>query len=616
MQQLLRLSAYWLPLAVFAGVFLFGSTLSSAWERSPDRLERQEARQQAEAHAEQLEAELWRSLAALEVLALLWAQQPQPLSRLARYETAFYQRYGTAIAVRLRARDGSTLLLSRAATAARLLANLNPSAPPEGRLQLEPVELTPGEPALLAQQAIAPGHIDVLLSLDDLLAASQIDQLAAAGYRYELSVQSSGQRRIVQRSSSPLLQPVEISFRFAQQTWTLALTPAEGWQYPSTASLAQLWLLLTSTLLALLTFFLLKQPELLQQEVAKRTRVLHAANQQLASDCDRQQAAQAACQQEMLTLQHEHRQLQQQIETLQRLLQARQAQLMQSETMASLGRLVSGAILELESPANFIYGNLDHAHRYVLDLLHLVDLYQARYPQPDPELQQELDTIDLTFVRSDLPSLLTSLQVSARRIREVMRSLRSFSLNDTEMQATDLHASIEGALLILQSRLHGKAGQPDITIRRHYGKLPPIVCYPNQLEQAIVNLLANAIDALGAVQGQREIAIQTALEDRWAAIRIRDNGPGIPRELQPRLFEPFFTTKPAGRGTGLGLAICRQIVVERHQGELTCRSEPGEGAEFTLAIPSQVPPPLAEPVAEEQASATPLAPDDGVEFGG
>ena len=280
-----------------------------------------------------------------------------------------------------------------------------------------------------------------------------------------------------------------------------------------------------------------------------------------------------------------------------RQLQATQAQLVQTEKMSSLGQLVAGIAHEINNPVNFIYGNLNHAHAYITDLLALVASYQEHYPHPEPEIQGLAQAIELDFLTEDLPKLLDSMQVGANRIKDIVASLRTFSRTDeAASKAVDLHAGIDSTLMLLQNRCKPRADHPGIVIVKEYGDLPLLECYPSQLNQVFMNILANAIDALEERDRQRsaaeiqaqpsQIHISTHLTPgREACIHITDNGPGIPSTLQQRLFDPFFTTKPVGKGTGLGLSISYQIVTERHGGRLLCHSELGKGAEFVITIP-------------------------------
>ena len=274
-------------------------------------------------------------------------------------------------------------------------------------------------------------------------------------------------------------------------------------------------------------------------------------------------------------------------ETL-RQLQRTQAQLIQSEKLSSLGQMVAGVAHEINNPVNFIYGNLVPARDYTADILGLLQLYQETYPDPADLIQEEIEAIDLEFISEDLPRLLDSMQVGAERIREIVLSLRNFSrLDEAAMKKADLHEGIDSTLMILQNRLKAKGDRPGVEVSKNYGQLPKIFCYPGQLNQVFMNLISNAIDALEEHNiPDPKITITTELNDNTqVSIRLTDNGPGIPEKIRQRLFDPFFTTKPVGKGTGLGLAISYQIIVEKHQGQLSCISEVGKGATFVIQIP-------------------------------
>ncbi|MBD2356833.1 amino acid permease [Tolypothrix sp. FACHB-123] len=269
------------------------------------------------------------------------------------------------------------------------------------------------------------------------------------------------------------------------------------------------------------------------------------------------------------------------------------SQLVQSEKMSSLGQLVAGVAHEINNPVNFISGNLTPANEYLRDLLKLLELYQQHYPQPVPEIKIHAKQIDIDFIISDLPRLLNSMKVGADRITEIVLSLRNFSrLDESDMKVVNIHEGIDSTLMILAHRFKANDKRPEIKVVKEYHDLPFIECYPGQLNQVLMNILANAIDALEDAfftqpkpQNLR-INITTLLTKyQNILIKISDNGCGIPEIIQQRLFEPFFTTKPIGKGTGLGLSISYKIITEKHHGTLKCNSVMGKGTEFTIEIP-------------------------------
>ncbi|MEA5517709.1 ATP-binding protein [Limnoraphis robusta] len=268
-----------------------------------------------------------------------------------------------------------------------------------------------------------------------------------------------------------------------------------------------------------------------------------------------------------------------------------QTQLVQQEKMASLGQLVAGVAHEINNPVNFIYGNVQPATKYARDLLNLIQLYQKHYPQPNSEIIDDIEAIDLAFIQEDFMQLLDSMKEGSERIKEIVLSLRNFSrLDESEQKQVDLHQGIESTLRILQNRLKAQSERPEIAVIKQYGQLPLLNCYPGQLNQVYMNLLSNAIDALEQDRTiiNPHILIHTTLSNNNIEIRIADNGSGIKSELLERIFDPFFTTKPVGKGTGLGLSISYHIIVENHKGKLLCHSELGKGTEFIIKLPIRV----------------------------
>ncbi|MGB5970323.1 MAG: response regulator [Spirulinaceae cyanobacterium] len=281
--------------------------------------------------------------------------------------------------------------------------------------------------------------------------------------------------------------------------------------------------------------------------------------------------------------------------TLQELKRA-QTHLIQSEKMSSLGQLVAGVAHEINNPTNFIFGNLVHAQEYTQSLLEVLTLYQQEHNQPSPKLAQKMLELDLDFAVEDLPKTIKSMQVGAERIREIVLSLRNFShMDEAEIKNVDIHEGINNTLMILQNRLKSQQSYANIEVIRDYDQLPAVECYPGQLNQVFMNILANAIDAIeerlgldNDISEKPQIRIHTQLiNSNWLEVAISDNGIGIKQDLVNKLFNPFFTTKPIGKGTGMGLAISYSIVVEKHGGKIVCYSQPKQGTKVIIKIPLQ-----------------------------
>lgn len=263
-------------------------------------------------------------------------------------------------------------------------------------------------------------------------------------------------------------------------------------------------------------------------------------------------------------------------------LQLTEAQLVQSEKMSSLGQMIAGIAHEVNNPIGFVHGNIEYAESYLQLLLKHIDLFHAQSTVP-MEIQDHAKGIDLAFLQTDLPKLLASMKMGTSRIQEIVSSLRNFSrLDGVDIKASNLHEGLDSTLLILNHRLK-RLPQMPIVLEKNYGNLPLVNCFPGLLNQVFMNIIGNAIDALEPIN-EAKITIASELVDNYAEITISDNGLGIPEELIEKLFDPFFTTKEIGKGTGLGLSISHQIIVDRHQGKLVCRSSP-EGTAFMIRIP-------------------------------
>lgn len=280
-------------------------------------------------------------------------------------------------------------------------------------------------------------------------------------------------------------------------------------------------------------------------------------------------------------------------------LQDAQLQLVQREKMSTLGQLISGIGHEINNPVTFIIGNLPHIHQYMQDLLQLIQLYQDKVPEPDAEILDWIEEINLDYLREDLSKLIGSMQEGSRRLEDISLSLRTFARSDMNANKSEfqVHEGIDSTLVLLKHRTKPNDRRPGIEIIKDYGDLPPIHCYPGQLNQVFMNLLANAIDAIEECCQRRDsrandpsphrITIRTAVNGAQDAIAIAiiDNGSGMSAEVKSKIFDPTFTTKAVGKGTGLGLPISHQIIVDKHRGRLECKSKPGLGTEFLIVLP-------------------------------
>ncbi|MCL1471039.1 trifunctional serine/threonine-protein kinase/ATP-binding protein/sensor histidine kinase [Argonema antarcticum] len=272
-----------------------------------------------------------------------------------------------------------------------------------------------------------------------------------------------------------------------------------------------------------------------------------------------------------------------------------QVKIVQSEKMSALGNLVAGVAHEINNPVGFLSGNITPALDYINDLFGLIDLFQQEYPNYSAAIQEEIEAIDLDYIREDLPKLVGSMHEGVTRIKAISTSLRIFSRGDSDRPVSfNIHDGLDSTIMILKHRLKANDTRPEIRVIKKYGDLPKVEGYAGQINQVFMNLLANAIDALdesnqGRIYAEiaNQITIKTALspDQKQVMIYIKDNGVGMSEAVREKIFDDLFTTKGVGKGTGLGLAIARQIVVEKHSGTLEVNSTLGQGAEFAISIP-------------------------------
>jgi signal transduction histidine kinase len=259
-------------------------------------------------------------------------------------------------------------------------------------------------------------------------------------------------------------------------------------------------------------------------------------------------------------------QLRQQKEDLEKAiqeLQQTQMQLVQSEKMSSLGQLVAGIAHEINNPVNFIYGNLIHTNDYIQDLLELVQFYQQHYPNPVLQIQDFATEIDLEFLIEDLPQLLNSMKVGAKRIQEIVVSLRTFSrLDEAEMKEVDIHEGIDSTLMILEHRIRATPERCAIQLVKEYSNLPLVECYAGQLNQVFMNILTNAIDALEESLVNDETALREGFPPQVSQGDLGGSPASSLKSAEPptRLAPHERLTNPEGV-TALAPAVARN---ERH----------------------------------------------------
>jgi two-component system NtrC family sensor kinase len=269
-------------------------------------------------------------------------------------------------------------------------------------------------------------------------------------------------------------------------------------------------------------------------------------------------------------------------------LEERQVQLIQAEKLASLGQMAAGVAHEISSPVGYVMSNLGMLAQYCSAITPLLELQrellgaQGSMPQEAREavlarMAEQWKQAELDSILEDLPELIQESTEGARRIKEIVQSLRMFAREDSgEPQLADLNEELESTLRMVWNQLKYKC-----TVERDLGPLPRLRCHPNQLGQVFANLLINAAQA---IERQGVIRIRTRYEGGEVVVRISDTGQGMTPETRARLFTPFFTTKPRGQGTGLGLSVSQSIIA-RHQGRIEVDSAPGQGTTFTIFLP-------------------------------
>lgn len=251
-------------------------------------------------------------------------------------------------------------------------------------------------------------------------------------------------------------------------------------------------------------------------------------------------------------------------------------QLHQSEKMAAIGQLAAGVAHEINNPVGYVYSNLQTLGHYLSDLFRLTEAVETATSLDD--LHQIRKSIDYEFLRGDLEDLLAESREGIERVKTIIAALKDFSHTDEEdeFRYADLHRGIDTTLNVVNNEIKYKA-----EVVRDFGELPEVQCIISQINQVVMNLLVNAAHA---IENTGTITIRTRCEGDQVTLEIEDTGKGIETQHLNRIFDPFFTTKPVGKGTGLGLSLSFNII-EKHHGEITVISAPGQGTTFRIRLP-------------------------------
>ncbi len=269
--------------------------------------------------------------------------------------------------------------------------------------------------------------------------------------------------------------------------------------------------------------------------------------------------------------------------------------LIQAEKLTALGQMVAGVAHEINNPLSFVVNNMAVLQRDAAPLRKLMGLYQecnsvlaTQSPEVFGKIRDLEEEADVTYTLENLERITSRSREGLRRIQQIVKDLREFArLDDGDLQAVDLNAGVASTVNII----HGRAAKLGVELRIDLNPLPAVTCYPGKINQVVMNLLANAIDATergGRVTVRTETAESREDDDEpgppGVRIIVSDTGYGIPASILEKIFDPFFTTKPIGQGTGLGLSISYGIV-KAHGGKIRVKSTPGRGTIFTVRLP-------------------------------
>ena len=270
-------------------------------------------------------------------------------------------------------------------------------------------------------------------------------------------------------------------------------------------------------------------------------------------------------------------------------LQETQSQLVNSEKMASLGQLTAGVAHEINNPINFVVSNINPLRRDINDIKELLSKYDTlknddTYNVRLGEIEKFKKEIDYNYVQEEIEILLKGISEGATRTSEIVKSLKNFSrLDEHDLKKTNINEGISSSIVLLSQQID------TIKVIQNLGSIPEIECFPGKMNQAFMNILTNAIEAIHSHRKDGGILeITTYQQDEYVVAKIKDNGTGMPEEVKNKIFEPFYTTKDVGKGTGLGLSITHGII-EKHHGTISIQSEMGNGTMFEIKLPIRAP---------------------------
>lgn len=322
---------------------------------------------------------------------------------------------------------------------------------------------------------------------------------------------------------------------------------------------------------------LLKSQIEIEEIVEQRTAQLAEANHVLRIDVMRREIADR----ELLDRNAE-------LHALNAKLSTAQEHLVQSEKLASIGQLAAGIAHEINNPIGYIFSNFGTLENYMVSLFDMLAVYEKAetthsMPETVKELKAKRESLELDFLKEDIPVLMRESREGIVRVRNIVQGLKDFSHVDTnpDWQFASLTQGIDSTLNVVNNELKYKAD-----VVKDYGDIPWVQCMPSQINQVVMNLVVNAAHAMGAERGK--ITVRTGVAGAQVWFEVADTGSGIPKDVLPRIFDPFYTTKPVGKGTGLGLSLSYGIV-QKHHGSIDVQTEVGYGTIIRVNLPIKQP---------------------------